>query len=239
LNNELFEVEKISKHKLLDVYKLYTVGRGSWFDLFRFEMLTLIFGSLPGALGFLSRMFVYPSLFCSCGSKIVFGRNLSIYVPSNISLGSNVIIEDYVTLNAKTGKIDIRDGVFLSRNCYLNSFPDGLIKIGAGSGIGLNSSLHGGGGIIIGNNVMVAQQCVLLSQAHNYSDLRMPIKEQGIEKAKVTIEDDAWIGSGVKILPGVNIGKGAIVGAGSVVTKDLPAYSISYGIPAQVKRLRT
>lgn len=232
------KIEEISPKMFHQSYKSFMVGEKNWLFLFKFELLMLLFGSLPGGLGFLTRLLTFPALFQRCGRNVIFGRNLNLFVPSSISLGKRVIIEDYVTMNAKTGKINLDDGVFISKYCYLNSHPDGYIDIGPGSGLGLNTIVHGGGGVKIGRDVMVSPQCYIISQTYNFSNTKIPIKMQGIKKASVKIEDDVWIGAGTKILPGVTVGKGAIVGAASLVTHDIPPYSISYGIPARVQRKR-
>ena len=92
----------------------------------------------------------------------------------------------------------------------------------------------GRGKLTIGNRVSIGPKvCIILASAPNYSKIRSLLKEK---PRFVAIEDDAWIGAGAIILPGVTIHKGAIVGAGSVVTKDVPPYSIVAGNPARVIR---
>lgn len=94
-------------------------------------------------------------------------------------------------------------------------------------------------GAKIGNFVMIAADAAILSSDHNYFDINQPMIMQGkgVEKY-VIIEDDVWIGRSTIVLPGVTIGKGSIVGAGAVVTKDVEPYSIVGGIPAKLIRKR-
>lgn len=107
-----------------------------------------------------------------------------------------------------------------------------------------NHSGIGEGSIIskytrIGDNVMMGPQCYIYTRNHRHDNIDIPMIKQGVEDWKpVTIEDDVWIGSRVTILPGVHIGKGVIIGAGSVVTKDIPPYTIVAGNPAKIVKYR-
>jgi maltose O-acetyltransferase len=105
-------------------------------------------------------------------------------------------------------------------------------EIGNNSGIGAFSSI---GTVKIGNNVMMGTHCLIISQNHCFDELNVPMRKQGFQKDKpVVIEDDVWIGSRVIILPGIRIGSGSIIGAGTVVTKNVKPYSIVGGNPAKV-----
>jgi acetyltransferase-like isoleucine patch superfamily enzyme len=106
--------------------------------------------------------------------------------------------------------------------------------------IGNNVSIHemcyvsAAGGISIGDDVSIAHASTIMSTEHVYSDSFLPIRESGIQAAKVRIGNDVWIGAGVKILAGVTIGDHAVVGAGAVVVRDLAARSVAVGVPARV-----
>lgn len=109
--------------------------------------------------------------------------------------------------------------------------------IGDNSGIGVNCKMYGE--IHIGKNVMMGPECVAISRNHKFDRIDIPIIQQGYEDDKpIFIDDDVWIGHRVIILPGVHIKKGAIIGAGSVVTKDVEEYSIVAGNPAKCIRSR-
>lgn len=111
------------------------------------------------------------------------------------------------------------------------------MQIGDYSGIGANSSLPSD--IIIGKYVMLGSDLCVLSNNHIFSDKSRPMCQQGKTENKVTIiEDDCWIGTHVIMLPGRLLKKGSIVGAGAVVTKDFPEYSIIGGNPAKLIRQR-
>ena len=109
--------------------------------------------------------------------------------------------------------------------------------VGERSGVGINANFHGP--VIIGEDVMMGPDCIIYTRNHAFSDITIPMKEQGFSDIKkVVIGDDVWIGGRVIILPGVHIGRGAIVGAGAVVTKDVPDYAVVGGNPACILKYR-
>lgn len=113
------------------------------------------------------------------------------------------------------------------------------IKIGDYSGIGKRCRVPSN--IIIGKNVMMAEEVIILNQNHNFSDISKPMIMQGYGlRSTLEIGDDTWIGTRVIILPNVKkIGSGVIIGAGSVVTKNIPDYAIVAGNPARIIKNRT
>lgn len=111
------------------------------------------------------------------------------------------------------------------------------IKIGNNSGLGMYSKVPND--IIIGEDVMMGLNVTVFGANHNSERTDIPMRKQGmITYQPVIIEDDVWIGSNVMIMPGLKISKGSIVGAGSIVTKDFPAYSIIAGNPAKLIKSR-
>jgi acetyltransferase-like isoleucine patch superfamily enzyme len=96
--------------------------------------------------------------------------------------------------------------------------------------------LRGQGGIAIGDDVYLAPLVQLLAVNHIYHDTSRPISHQGITAQGIVVEDGAWIGGGAIVLDNVRIGRNAVVGAGAVVTRDVPAYSVVVGNPARVVR---
>jgi len=129
----------------------------------------------------------------------------------------------------KAGKnINIEHGVF---------FASGRdIEIGDNSGIGLNARITGP--LKIGNDVMMGPDVMIFTQNHETSRLDIPMRLQTAPKKPVVIEDDVWIAARVIILPGVTVHRGAIIGAGAVVTKDVPEYAVVGGNPARVIKYR-
>ena len=125
-------------------------------------------------------------------------------------------------------------GANIERNVY---FGDTDISIGDNGNLGINCRAHGG--FRMGNNVMMGADCIIYTRNHAFDRTDIPMCEQGFQEARpVSIGDDVWIGGRVIILPGVKIGNGVIIGAGSVVTKDIPDYAVAVGNPAVVKKFR-
>lgn len=109
------------------------------------------------------------------------------------------------------------------------------IKIGNNVYIGPNANFDGSGGITIGNGVIFAPKVTIYSRSHNFNhDLKALPFDNVVWCAPVVIDDYVWIGTDVIILPGVRVGKGVVIGAGSVVPKDIPDYAIAVGNPAKV-----
>jgi len=156
-------------------------------------------------------------------------------VPSRIFLGKRVYIGESTLVDAGrlSSHITIKNDVYISRFCALRA-SFGKIEIDDQVSIGEGSLIDGCGEIEIGKNSLIARSAVLLTGNHIYKDANVPIRFQGTETAKVKIGRDVWLGAHVVVLPGVTIGDGSVIGSGAVVTKDLPAYSISVGVPAKV-----
>ena len=111
------------------------------------------------------------------------------------------------------------------------------LAIGDNSGVGVNCVVSGR--TYIGDDVMMGPDCIMYSYSHAHDRLDIPMTEQGFEKATpIHIGNDVWIGARVIILPGVTVGNHVIIGAGAVVTKDVPDYAIVGGSPAKIIRMR-
>ncbi len=133
--------------------------------------------------------------------------------------------------------IEIGDNSKIKNNAYLGS-RTGFIKIGKKCTVNTNCILLGYGGITIGDHVRIAANTSIIAFNHNFEDPDKPIIAQGNNCKGIIIENDVWIGTGVRVLDGVKIGQGSIIGAGSVVTKDIEPYSVAVGVPAQVIKKR-
>ncbi len=111
------------------------------------------------------------------------------------------------------------------------------LEIGNNSGIGMYSKVPNN--IIIGEDVMMGPNVTIYGSNHEFSRTDIPMRKQGYRKyPPVVIEDDVWIGGNVIIMPGLTVKKGTIIGAGSVLTKNFPEYSIVAGNPAKLIRSR-
>jgi acetyltransferase-like isoleucine patch superfamily enzyme len=112
----------------------------------------------------------------------------------------------------------------------------GGISIGDSTYVGPNAVLFGAGEIEVGAGVLISPGVVITSHQHTFADPHLWMREQPTEFSRVVIEDNVWIGSNATILPGVRIETGSIIGAGAVVTKDVPSASLYAGVPAQFVR---
>lgn len=125
--------------------------------------------------------------------------------------------------------------IIVKQNAYFGSCL--RLRIGDNAQIGANCRI--GPDVTIGNDVVMGPDVILMTTAHAFEDPAIPVRLQGALPIRpITIGDDVWISTRVIVLPGVTIGKGAIVGANSLVTKDVEPYSIVGGCPAKFLRRR-
>ena len=139
--------------------------------------------------------------------------------------------------------ISIGPDFSLGYNCKIYAQdPEKGSQVEIGRSVSLNNDVtinaDFGGKIFIGDNVLVGPGVIIRAANHVFSNIEIPIKDQGHDAAPIHIEDDVWLGAGVIVVPGVRIGNGAVIGAGSVVVKDVEPYAIAVGIPATVKKYR-
>lgn len=164
---------------------------------------------------------------------LLVGKHVQITHGKHIICGKNVKFEDYAEIHGLCSEglvfgdyVTISRGVMIRPSSYYGgNLGIGLI-MGDHSSIGPYSYIGCSGRITIGKNVMFGPKCSLFAENHNFSDLDVSIKSQGVNQKGITVEEDCWIGSNVTILDGVTIGKGSVIGAGTLVTKDIPAGSI-------------
>lgn len=134
-------------------------------------------------------------------------------------------------------RVTIGDGTWLGPGAIVDAWT-GAITIGERSRIGIYSLVSGQGGLVIGDDVLIADHVTIIPANHRHDDLDQPIRTQGETRQGIVIEDWAWIGSHATVLDGVTVGRGAIVAAGAVVTKDVPPLAIVGGVPARILRYR-
>lgn len=176
-----------------------------------------ILSSLPGNTGIYLRYIAYKRRFKSCGENISISQAVSFKGWANIELGNNVGFGELNSIYAEsmTNESTIRIGndVSFNRNVMINADVRGII--------------------IIEDKVLVGPNVVMRASGHRYEERSVPIREQGHHKGIIMIKTGAWIGANSVILPDVTIGKGAIVAAGAIVTKDVNEFKIVGGLPAR------
>ena len=134
-----------------------------------------------------------------------------------------------------TGSIKIGNKVKIGRGSVISNYDkNGAVDIGDGTAIGWYNNFYCQGGLSIGKNVLFASNVCILTSNHGWKDASTPIMCQHSSCKGVRIGDDSWIGYNAIILPGVNIGCHVVIGAGSVVTKDMPDYAVCAGNPCRV-----
>lgn len=126
--------------------------------------------------------------------------------------------------------------VYIMSHCMF-THPSG-ISFGNRVIVGHFSSIAGHGGVIIGNDVLIGAFCSILSVTHKYQDRTQLIMSQGDEVGKIIIGNDVWIGVHVTIMPNITIGEGSVIGANSVITRDVKPYSVVGGVPAKFIKSR-
>jgi acetyltransferase-like isoleucine patch superfamily enzyme len=236
IQQELFD-EKRSK---VQRYRDLVIGRPGLWALVRFELITLLCASLPGALGLFLRSKLYPRLLGRCGRGVTFGANVVLRHPHKIAIGDNVVIDDACCLDAKgttNQGIVIGDGVFVGRNTIL-SCKNGDILLEDHANIGFNVEVFSASRVRVGKSVLIAAYTYLVGGDHLYDRTDLPVLYQGRTARGIDVGDHVWLGAHVVVTDGSRIGRDAIVGAGAVVVGEIPEFHIAAGVPAKVIRDR-
>lgn len=149
-------------------------------------------------------------------SRFYFKIKNRIYFNLGVNINEDVIVERYVDLLGMKN-ISIGNGSFVGKGCRLVAYNEK---------------------ILIGKNVLIAANTIILTRTHNFKDNNTPINKQGYNNKPVNIGNDVWIGVNCVILCGVTIGEGAIIAANSVVNRDVEPYTIVGGSPARLIKKR-
>jgi acetyltransferase-like isoleucine patch superfamily enzyme len=236
-----FKVKEIGQGKVPQwkQYAALTLGNINVLNLLKFELILLLCNGMPGALGLFLRSKLYPKILGQVGKKVVFGRNLTLRHPQKISIGSNVIIDDNCVLDAKGQKntgITIGDNVFVGRNSILYC-KNGDMNVEDKVNIGANCEIYSKGYLSIGQGTMIAAYSYIMCGGRYEYETNVLLSDQSSYSTGSTeIGKNCWLGSKSVVLDGVSIGDSAVIGAGAIVTKNVPAETLVMGVPAKVIR---
>ncbi|HEY9853023.1 MAG TPA: acyltransferase [Leptolyngbyaceae cyanobacterium] len=209
-------------------------SKARWLDL-KETLVINIAGWIPFSIGRALRKTFYRAIFRKFGTSVRIEPDVEFQVAHRIQIGNRVVCDRNVRIRCfgKNSQIYLKDGVFLDRGVDIKAHISAEIEIGENTYIGPYTCLSGDH-IKIGKYCLIASHSAIYANNHNFADPTRYIQEQGNNYKGIAIEDDCWLGSGVRVLDGVTIGKGSVIGAGAVVTKDIPPYSIAVGVPAKV-----
>lgn len=177
----------------------------------------------------------FQKILCILGRWIAM-RNANVSIDKSCRISPNAFIyprkgEIHIGENSAVSPgAMVQGNVFVGENSSIQSY---CILTGYGT---VDDKL---GSITIGNNVRIAPHVMMLGANHIFDDVTIPISKQGLRRKSIVIEDDCWIAGRANIMAGVTIGKGSVVAAGAVVTKDVPPYSVVAGVPAKVIKMRS
>jgi acetyltransferase-like isoleucine patch superfamily enzyme len=176
---------------------------------------------------------------------VLCGPRVRLYQPWHIRAGRDLSLDEACEIVGLS-----RRGIVFGDRCTVGRFatiqptnklfdePGEGLRVGSRSNIGHFAYIGCSGFIDIGDDVLMGPRVSLLAENHVIDDIDTPMKDQGVTRSFIRIEDDCWIGSGSVVLAGVTIGRGSVVAAGSVVTRDVPPFSIVGGAPARLIRSR-
>jgi acetyltransferase-like isoleucine patch superfamily enzyme len=154
-------------------------------------------------------------------------RGRGAHMSEKVSIGPRCVFE-------RPGNLSMGSRVALEQDVYLKLVSDDArLTIGSFSFLGKGVEIDCGERVSIGSHVLLAPGCFITDHNHGISAGKR-IDQQGCICSPVLIEDDVWVGANAVILPGVNIGEGAVIGAGAVVTQDVDAFAVMGGVPARM-----
>lgn len=227
-------------------------------------LLLLLFGWIPSPSGKRLRNLIYKAICPRIGHSVWIEPGVKLVGARAIALANHTQIDSGTVINT-TGEgnqiyldegvhlgnhvrllsggdrsiIHLKSGVSLDRGVDVKAHDNGYLEVGERTYLGPYVCMTGPGLIKIGKDCMIASHSSLYANNHIFSDPTRRIIDQGCVNKGIVIEDDCWLGSGVRVLDGVTIGRGCVIGAGAVVTKDIPPNSVAVGVPAKVISKRT
>jgi len=181
-----------------------------WFE----ELIRFV----PGVTGLLARRMLWGGRAAARGKQLIIEPGVILEGHKNIHFGDNVMLFRSSRVYAQNGRCTFGNWVAVGSNTAINATD--------------------GGEVVIGNDVMIAANGFLHASNHEFAEPGTLIRLQGHRAGRIVVGNDVWIGANVTILPGVTIGDHSVIGAGSVVTRDIPPRSIAVGVPAKVVKER-
>ncbi len=174
------------------------------------------------------------------GKMLFIGKRVKIQCKSKLSVGNCVSFQDEVQINALS-----QCGIVLGNNVSIGKrstikTSGSLTAVGKGFSMGDNSAMANdcfvgaAGGVSIGEYVAIGQNVRFHSENHEFHDRNKRISEQGVTNKGIAIGNDCWIGAGAVFLDGVHVGSGCVIGANTLVNKDIPDYAIAVGNPVKI-----
>jgi acetyltransferase-like isoleucine patch superfamily enzyme len=199
-----------------------------------------LFGWIPTIAGIAARAAAYRLILRMDGMAAI-ERGVRLRFASHIRLGRGSYLDEGVYIHACPQGVEIGENTLVMHGAVLHVYnfrdlPHAFIRIGRDSLLGEYSVIRGQGGVTIGDRVYTSPGTQIIAVNHVFNDPDRPFIEQGITAEGIVIEDDVWLGSNCVITDGVRVGKGAVVAAGAVVTKDVPPHTVVGGVPARVIR---
>lgn len=201
------------------------------------SVITALLEWIPRKPGIILRQIFYRDIFAKLGNSVCIQPGVQFINTACIDIGDHVSIDTMTRINAsgKNSWVKLLNRVHIDRGVEIKAEKSNChIEIGEGTYIGSYTIIAGNGAVKIGKDCLIASHSSIYANNHNFADVTRKIKEQGVTCKGIIIEDDCWLGDGVKVLDGVTIGQGSVIGAGAVVTKDIPPYSVAVGVPAKV-----
>ncbi|MCY4662989.1 MAG: acyltransferase [Acidobacteria bacterium] len=233
---EVFDATLSKRRK----YQQLIIGRSGWRALLRYEVITAVARRAPGALGLWLRSRLYPTLLGACGRNVFFGSDVTLRHPHKIRIGDNVVVDDGCVLDAKGAANDgitIGNGVFLGRQTIVTT-KDGDVVLEDGVNVSAFCMIFSASHVRCGRGTLLAAYTYLVGGGHDLDRIDVAIIDQARPSEGIAIGSNCWLGAGVTVLDGVTVGHDAVIGANSVVTKDVEDFVVAAGSPAVTIRRR-
>jgi acetyltransferase-like isoleucine patch superfamily enzyme len=220
-------------------YREKVYGDRSLARFFGQGLLLTLLSCFPTVAGSLLRGYLYRLVLGRLGRKCFIEKNIRFFNPARLLLGDRVFLGEgsFFDIGSGPSAIMIGSDSHISRAVTIRT-QLGKVAIGEKINVGSNSFIYGYGDIEIGDNTLIANQVEIISGTHTFDDLSRPMRFQGRTPSRIVIGEDVWIGTHAIILGGVKIGRGAVIGAGAVVHRDIQEYAVAVGVPARVVRSR-